>query len=64
MTASPDSLVVTITTTAVETIEKHEILKALSASRGNKSRAARKLGISRFTLQRKIEKYEITTGSP
>jgi len=44
----------------VGAIEKHEILDALRACRGNKSRAARKLGISRFTLQRKIEKYAIS----
>jgi transcriptional regulator with GAF, ATPase, and Fis domain len=43
----------------VEAIEKHEITEALRLCRGNKSRAARRLGISRFTLQRKIDKYGV-----
>ncbi|MHC4941502.1 MAG: sigma 54-interacting transcriptional regulator [Planctomycetota bacterium] len=47
----------------IETIEKHEILKALGETGGNKSKAARKLGISRFTLQRKIDKYKLQPGS-
>jgi transcriptional regulator with PAS, ATPase and Fis domain len=46
----------------IETIEKREILKALDESRGNKSQAARLLGISRFTLQRKIDKYGLLHG--
>jgi transcriptional regulator with PAS, ATPase and Fis domain len=50
-------------TAKVEAIERHEILEALRACRGNKSRAARKLGISRFTLQRKIEKYSLSVES-
>jgi len=45
----------------VEAIEKHEIMKALIDNNGNKSQASRALGISRFTLQRKIEKYELQT---
>jgi transcriptional regulator with GAF, ATPase, and Fis domain len=47
----------------VEAIEKHEIVRALGEAGGNKSRAARKLGISRFTLQRKIDKYRLAAGS-
>ncbi len=43
----------------VEAIERLEITAALREFNGNKSRAARKLGISRFTLQRKLEKYEL-----
>jgi DNA-binding protein Fis len=41
----------------VERVERKEIEKALSFARGNKTRAAESLGISRFTLQRKLEKY-------
>jgi Nif-specific regulatory protein len=41
----------------VEEVESLEILKALEHFRNNKTRAAEALGISRFTLQRKLEKY-------
>jgi transcriptional regulator with PAS, ATPase and Fis domain len=41
----------------VERAEKREIQKALRIAEGNKTRAADLLGISRFTLQRKLEKY-------
>jgi transcriptional regulator with GAF, ATPase, and Fis domain len=41
----------------VEEVERLEILKALEHCRNNKTRAAEMLGISRFTLQRKLEKY-------
>ena len=41
----------------VETVEKREIAKALRRFQGNKTRASDALGISRFTLQRKLEKY-------
>jgi len=41
----------------VEAIETHEIADAMRFCDGNKSKAARRLGISRFTLQRKIDKY-------
>ena len=44
----------------VEAIERREITEALRLCGGNKSRAARKLKITRFTLQRKLEKYGIT----
>jgi transcriptional regulator with GAF, ATPase, and Fis domain len=43
----------------VESIESREILKALRRSDGNKTKAATLLGISRFTLQRKLDKYGI-----
>ena len=43
----------------VERVETSEILRALRASDGNKTRAAQMLGISRFTLQRKLDKYSI-----
>ena len=41
----------------VERVERHEIAKALARAEGNKTRASDLLGISRFTLQRKLEKY-------
>ncbi len=41
----------------VEAIESREIQKAMRKSRGNKTRAAELLGISRFALQRKMDKY-------
>jgi transcriptional regulator with GAF, ATPase, and Fis domain len=41
----------------VERVERHEITKALAQADGNKTRASDLLGISRFTLQRKLEKY-------
>ena len=43
----------------VEALEKREIRRALQEAAGNKSRAAEILGISRFTLQRKLDKYGI-----
>ena len=45
----------------VEALEKREIRGALQEAGGNKSRAADTLGISRFTLQRKLEKYQLAT---
>jgi transcriptional regulator with GAF, ATPase, and Fis domain len=41
----------------VEGVERREIEKALRIAEGNKTRASDLLGISRFTLQRKLEKY-------
>jgi transcriptional regulator with PAS, ATPase and Fis domain len=46
-------------TSKVESIERRVIRRALRESGRNKSRAAETLGISRFTLQRKIDKYKI-----
>ncbi|NRA96792.1 MAG: sigma 54-interacting transcriptional regulator [Planctomycetes bacterium] len=43
----------------VESVETREIRKALGKSQGNKTRAAELLGITRFTLQRKLDKYDI-----
>jgi len=43
----------------VEETEKREIRKALDQAAGNKTRAAQLLSISRFTLQRKLEKYHM-----
>ena len=46
----------------VRDLEVAEIQKALDQARANKSRAAGMLGLSRFALQRKLEKYRIETG--
>jgi transcriptional regulator with GAF, ATPase, and Fis domain len=47
---------------AVETFERTAIDEALRRASGNKSRAAKELGISRFALQRKLEKYNLGVG--
>jgi transcriptional regulator with GAF, ATPase, and Fis domain len=43
----------------VRQVEVEEIRKALALNDGNKTKAADALGISRFTLQRKMEKYNL-----
>lgn len=43
----------------IENIEKKYIKEAIQATKWNISEAARLLGISRYALQRRIEKYEI-----
>jgi two-component system response regulator HupR/HoxA len=48
--------------TAVADLEKRSIETALATAHGNKSRAAAELGISRFALQRKIDKYNLEVG--
>jgi transcriptional regulator with GAF, ATPase, and Fis domain len=45
----------------VERVERAEIEKALRRADGNKTHASDLLGISRFTLQRKLEKYGMET---
>ncbi len=45
----------------VERVERREIEKALRVAQGNKTRAADLLGISRFTLQRKLDKYDMNS---
>ena len=41
----------------VEQVERGEIQKAMQQAEGNKTKASDLLGISRFTLQRKLDKY-------
>lgn len=43
---------------SLEAVEKQRILEALEDCGGNKSEAARRLGITRKTLRKKLEKYE------
>lgn len=49
---------------AVAELEKSSIQAALARTGGNKSKAASELGISRFALQRKLEKYGLTKKKP
>ena len=44
---------------SLEDAEKNMIIKALRATRGNRTRAAQQLGISRRTLHRKLNEYEL-----
>lgn len=44
---------------AVAELEKRSIDAALQSCNANKSRAAKQLGISRFALQRKLDKYHV-----
>jgi two-component system response regulator HydG len=46
-----------ITASSLDAVEKETILRALEASGGNKSEAARRLGITRRTLHLKLKKY-------
>ncbi|MAB79108.1 MAG: hypothetical protein CMJ89_07115 [Planctomycetes bacterium] len=49
---------------AVEQFERRAIGGALKRAAGNKSRAAKELGISRFALQRKLDKFGMGKGVP
>ena len=48
---------------SLEEVERAAILNALEASKGNKSEAARKLGITRKTLLAKLRKYGAEKGN-
>jgi transcriptional regulator with PAS, ATPase and Fis domain len=43
----------------LETVEKRHILSVLAAANGNKSEAARRLGVSRRTLERKCAEWHV-----
>jgi len=43
---------------SLDEMEKRSILEAINACGGNKSEAARRLGITRKTLRKKLDKYE------
>jgi len=49
---------------AVADLERRSIEAALAQAGGNKSQAAKALGISRFALQRKLEKYGLAKKRP
>ncbi|MBT3257686.1 MAG: two-component system response regulator, partial [Deltaproteobacteria bacterium] len=44
---------------SLEKMEKETILKTLASTSGNKSEAARRLGITRKTLRKKLKNYEV-----
>ena len=44
---------------SLEEVEKTTILKTLESTEGNKSKAARRLGITRKTLHKKLKKYGV-----
>ncbi|MFB3826941.1 MAG: helix-turn-helix domain-containing protein [Bryobacteraceae bacterium] len=46
---------------AVEILEKTMIQRAMERTRGNRSAAAKLLGIHRNTLQRKLDDYQLVT---
>lgn len=45
---------------SLDEMERSTILKTLESVRGNKSEAARKLGITRATLHKKLKKYGVS----
>jgi DNA-binding NtrC family response regulator len=47
----------------VEAYERGLVVEALRASRGNRTEAARALGISRVTLHDKLKKYGLGAGA-
>jgi len=60
--AGPDKFTAVIAmdgTTPLEEVEKTTILNTLEASGGNKSEAARRLGITRKTLHKKLKAYGV-----
>jgi two-component system response regulator HydG len=46
-------------TISLDEMERLTILKTLDSVKGNKSEAARKLGITRATLHKKLKKYSV-----
>jgi two-component system response regulator HydG len=44
---------------SLEEVERQAVMATLEASKGNKSEAARRLGITRATLHNKMKKYGI-----
>ena len=53
------SLAMDLSTGRISEVEREVIRKMLTDVRGNKSLAAKKLGISRRTLYRKIDEYKL-----
>jgi two-component system response regulator HydG len=59
----PENFQITEEATSIFEAEKQLIYKTLGETAGNKSEAARRLGISRKTLQNKLNRYQQSTGS-
>jgi two-component system response regulator HydG len=55
----PVTLTDETTTKSLEEVEKETVLKTLEASGGNKSETARRLGITRKTLHKKLKTYGV-----
>jgi len=55
----PDDALPEAIRTATETVEKEKIAEATRKARGNRSRAAKLLGISRATLYNKLKRYTL-----
>jgi len=55
----PDDALPEMIRTATETVEKEKIAEATRKARGNRSRAAKLLGISRATLYNKLKRYNL-----
>lgn len=67
MTASkddlpPEDILTRIGNLSLKEVEKNQILAALKRTGGNKSEAARILGIARITLREKLKMYGINSG--
>jgi DNA-binding NtrC family response regulator len=56
---APRSVPLNLSEFSLETVERKHISEVLSIAKGNKSKAARSLGISRSTLREKLKKYAI-----
>jgi transcriptional regulator of acetoin/glycerol metabolism len=48
------------TVTPIAELERAEVLRAMAQTQGNKMEAARRLGISRRALYRRLEKFGVT----
>jgi DNA-binding NtrC family response regulator len=57
--AQPSDIITIVPGTTMEEIEKAAIRQALSASRGNRRKAAEMLGIGERTLYRKLREYNV-----
>ena len=55
---APDQVPETESPGSLEAVEREAILKTLEMAGGNKSEAARRLGITRKTLHKKLKKYD------
>ena len=57
---APRGVPVPVSTRLLRDLEVHHLRQVIEETRGNKSRAARILGLSRWALQRKLRKHGIT----